>query len=295
MEQQQTQKNLQIETPEFWEEAWKQAREKLLSGRNRRTLQESVKYWNQRAGNFGKNVLGEGGKKRVKRVFDWLENQGVDFENMKVLDIGAGPGAFALAFAQKAKEVVALEPAEAMNAFLKKRAAQNGLKNIRIIQETWEEVDLEKHNLKQEFELVFASMSPGINNGETLDKALSCAKQYCFISGFAGKRKNDVLSALWQLMFGEDVPDQTGNIIYLLNLLYAKGYDLNFEVWEERITLESTLDEAVRGIQADLQKYGVEEHLRNDPRIHQFVEDKLAEGIFRQETISRQGQILVRL
>jgi SAM-dependent methyltransferase len=295
MEQKFTQAKPPIETPKFWEEAWKRSKEEFQQGRKKRSLRESVNFWNQRAENFGKNVLGENGKKRVSRVFNWLESQGVEIDNMKVLDIGAGPGAFTLAFAERAQEVVALEPATAMTAFIKKQVAQKEIKNIRIIEETWEEVDLKKHNLEQHFDLVFASMSPGVNNRETLDKALSCAKQYCFISSFAGKRRNDALSELWQIMFGENVPDRTGNIIYIFNLLYARGFDLSFKVWEEKVTMENTVEEAVLRLERDLQKYDIEGYSENDPRIKQFVEERVINGVFRQEITSRLGQILVRL
>ncbi|MGI5876388.1 MAG: class I SAM-dependent methyltransferase, partial [Dethiobacteria bacterium] len=103
------------------------------------------------------------------------------------------------------------------------------------------------------------------------------------------------LSELWQIMFGENVPDRTGNIIYIFNLLYARGFDLSFKVWEENVTMENTVEEAVLGLERDLQKYDIEGYSENDPRIKQFVEERVINGVFRQEITSRLGQILVRL
>lgn len=95
---------IQLESPAFWEEAWGKAREESIFRRKRKSLKDTVDYWNRRAESFEKNVMGEKGSKRVMRVLKWLESQGVILDNIKVLDIGAGPGPFALAFAEKARK-----------------------------------------------------------------------------------------------------------------------------------------------------------------------------------------------
>ncbi|PKM83939.1 MAG: class I SAM-dependent methyltransferase [Firmicutes bacterium HGW-Firmicutes-13] len=295
LKKEQVQIHLRFKDPVFWEDAWEKAREESLFRRKRKSLKDAVNFWNQRAENFEKNVMGEKGKKRVERVINWLENQGVNLENIKVLDIGAGPGAFVLAFAGRIKEVVALEPAEAMVAFLKEQIELNNLNNIRVIQDTWEEVDVQENNLNKEFDLVFASMSPGINNWETINKALGCSKKYCFISNFAGKKHSDALSKLWKTLYGEEIPAWPGDIVYILNLLYARGFQMSFEVWDERRKLESSLDEAVSGLKEELHLYGVEDLLIDDEQIIKFVEERVINGIFSQEHTTRLGQILIKL
>lgn len=294
MKKEQAQINMQIETPEFWEEAWEKAREEAFVRRKRKSLQESVERWNKKAESFKKNIGGERGKKRVERVFTWLEKQGVNFDGISVLDIGAGPGVFAMGFAGRVKEVVALEPAGAMVAFLKEQIALNNIDNIRVIEDTWEEVDLKKHNLKQQFDLVFASMTPGINNWGTIDKALSCAKKYCFISGFAGKRQNNALSELWQTLYGETIPAWPGGMIYYLNLLYTRGFQMSVDIWEEGQKLENDPEEAVSVLKEELINYGIEE-LPPDGQIREFVHERMDNGIFRQEYWSRMGQTLIKL
>jgi SAM-dependent methyltransferase len=286
--------NMQIETPEFWENEWEKAREEAFFRRKRKSLKESVELWNKRAERFSKNVGGERGKKRVERVFTWLEKQGVNFDGLRVLDIGAGPGVFARGFAGRVKEVVALEPAGAMVAFLKEQIELNNIDNIRVIQDTWQEVDLEKHNLKQQFDLVFASMTPGVNNWETIDKALSCAKKYCFISGFARRRHSNALSELWQALYGETIPSRPVGMIYYLNLLYTKGFSMSVEIWEESRELESEPEEAVSALKEELKHYGLEE-LPPDEQIRAFVHERMENGIFRQEYWSRMGQVLIKL
>jgi len=103
-----------LKDPLFWETAWKKEVENSHLRRGRKTLQDAVNFWNKRADNFQKNVMGKQGDKRANRVLAWLDRQGVELAGKDVLDIGAGPGAFSLAFAQRCRSVVALEPAEEM-------------------------------------------------------------------------------------------------------------------------------------------------------------------------------------
>lgn len=190
--------------------------------------------------------------------------------------------------------MVALEPAEAMTDFLLKEMKAHGVENIRIIQETWEEVNIEEQKFTGEFDLVFASMSPGINNWETIQKALECSSKYCFISNFAGKRQSDALVNFWYTLFGEEIPEWPGDIIFILNLLYARGFQLSFEVWEERRKAENTLEEAVFGLLEELQHYGIEE-FPPEEKVKEFVEKNAVNGVFHQDFVTRLGQILIKL
>ncbi len=57
------------------------------------------------------------------------------------LDIGAGGGRYALALALRAKEVVCVEPSDAMLGVLREVMAEYAVANIRAIQSTWPMVD----------------------------------------------------------------------------------------------------------------------------------------------------------
>ena len=283
-----------LTTPEFWEEAWKQAVEESIFKKKRKTLQDTVDFWNRRADNFTENVMGEQGKNRVKQVIQWLETQGVKLEGANVLDIGAGPGPFALAFAERAKQVVALEPAENMVSFLKEKIQKEGISNIEVIQDTWEEINLEDKGLEGKFDLVFASMSPGINNWETIQKVLQCSKKYCYISQFAGRRQSSIMEELWQEVFEEKIPNWPAHVIFILNLLYARGYQLDFKVWEDRRQVEVAVEEAVPFFLNELQIFGREEPYPED-KVRQFLESRAQNGKLSHQMVSRLGKVLVRL
>ncbi len=283
----------QLKDPLFWEKAWQDDRESSLFRRGRKTLRDTVDFWNKRANKFQKNVMGKKGDKRVNRVLDWLERQGVNLAGMDVLDIGAGPGAFTLALAQHCRSVVALEPAEAMVEYLKGEIENSGCENVRVIQETWEEVDLDHEGLTGAFDLVIASMSPGINNLETIQKALDCSKAYFYYSSFAGRRESDQLKKLYPLLFGENLPPWPGQVIFVQNLLYAMGLQFSFEVWEERSSVALAMEEAVDNFREELRIYGKDPSLFRN-KLEEFVKANAKDGFLHQENVTRLGQTLVK-
>lgn len=283
-----------LKDPVFWEKAWSKDQENHLFHRGRQTLKDTVNFWNRRADNFQKNVMGKKGDKRVNRVLNWLEKQGVELAGKRILDIGAGPGAFALAMAQHCREVVAIEPAEAMVEYLQAQIKSSGLANVRVIQETWEEVDLNKEELTGAFDLVFASMSPGINNLETIQKALACCKEYFYYSSFAGRRGSDLLEKLWPYLYNATLPPWPGQVIFVLNLLYILEHQLTFEVWEERSSLRLSPDEAAAIFIEELHIHGKEPPYPEE-KLADFVKTNARDGLLHQENVTRLGQILVKV
>ena len=61
--------------------------------------------------------------------------------NIRVLDIGAGPGTLAIPLSPLVKDITAVEPGAGMVEILRKRAEQENLRNITCVQKTWEEID----------------------------------------------------------------------------------------------------------------------------------------------------------
>jgi SAM-dependent methyltransferase len=75
-----------------------------------------------------------------------------------VLDIGAGPGTLAIPLAPLVKEITAVEPGAGMVEILKKRAEQQGIRNITCVQKTWEDIELSR-DLAGPYDIVIASLS----------------------------------------------------------------------------------------------------------------------------------------
>jgi SAM-dependent methyltransferase len=191
------------------------------------------------AADFAKNTSGEKKEKERQETLQKLIRHNALWPGAKVLDIGAGPGSWALPLAETAGEVTALEPADGMVAILKSRIADTGTKNIIIDQNTWQSVAIEEKGWQNRFDLVFASMTPGIDGPSALRKMMTASRGSCYLSAFSGSGWRGQYSELWQTFFNEPMGEQPNDIIYPFNLVYAMGYRPHLEFsWWDRDYLE---------------------------------------------------------
>ncbi|MBU7005847.1 class I SAM-dependent methyltransferase [Phosphitispora fastidiosa] len=200
----------------YWVTAW----EKASDYQTRR----KIEMWNNRAESYAKNTVKGENSSRQRAVFEFLGSSGVRVTGAKILDVGCGPGNYAVPLAMEAEHVWALEPASRMLEILRKRVSDQGIGNITCINRPWEDIDIEREGWNGKFDLVFASMTPGVNDQETLDKVVRASKGYCYVSKFAGPRRNNLQEKLWQQVFGGIRADTSMDIIYPLNIVYAMGY-----------------------------------------------------------------------
>lgn len=286
---------LPTESPEFWNNLWEEAqRRSPVRNRRRRTETEMIEMWNNRAKEFAEFAKNDRGQKRRQAVLDFLEQEGALQEGFRVLDIGAGPGNFAIPVARIASQVTALEPASEMVKILQKRAAAEHLENISIMQRTWQEVDVEEEGLIGQFDLVFASMTPGIQDPETLEKMIKASRGYCYLSGFSGHRWGEAYRELWQLFYGEDIGDNPGDIIYPFGLLYSMGYRPNLRFSSHRWVHEHPVEEATKNILQFFENY-MDISAGTRKEIEDYVVNHAENGTFRQEVNGCSGMMLWRV
>lgn len=280
---------------EFWVKLWQDARENSpLTRRRCRSEKEMVENWNRRARWFAWRTGDDKGQQRRKAVLDILKREGVIGPEVKVLDIGAGPGNYAIPMARLCKQVTALEPAAEMVKILEDRARTERIENITIIQRTWQEVEVEKDGLAGQFDLVFASMTPGVRDPESVQKMLAASRKFCYLSAFSGQRWGQAYRDLWQRFFGEDIGDNPGDIIYPFGLLYAMGYrpSLNF------LTINRVDEEPIEKAIENLSRF-FWNYMDITPEVKQTIEHYVKEhaenGVFRQETTFSIGMMLWRV
>lgn len=95
-----------------------------------------AEFWDRRARRFASRVAGTAGRDpflaRVRRRVGSATT---------VVDVGAGPGRFALALAPRAHEVIAVDPSREMLSLLRSEARRLGVGNVRTVTGRWEEVE----------------------------------------------------------------------------------------------------------------------------------------------------------
>nr|WP_282706893.1 class I SAM-dependent methyltransferase [Natroniella acetigena] len=246
-------------------------------------------YWNGLAERFARWTEKERTKRRVDKVLNFLKDSNVLENKGKVLDIGAGPGTFTIPVAPSFSQITALEPASAMVDKLQEIAAEEGIDNIDYLTEKWE--NLEEEELVNTFDLVFASLTPGVNDVATLEKMINYSKEWCFLCQFAGRRKSLAREQLWELIFEEEMPSSGVDIMYPLNYLYTSGYSPRFEVWVDEWKEESTVEEAMTNLSRYFKLY-----IEVDDEVKKIISNYVTENsegeIFYEEFKVRLGMIL---
>ncbi|KUO50231.1 MAG: hypothetical protein APF76_10995 [Desulfitibacter sp. BRH_c19] len=286
---------IDISKVDLWEDLWEKARRNSNSKGGVSGYQEyPVKKWNKRATSYAKQTQGKTMNRRWISVRNFLEKSGIDLEDirgMKILDIGAGPGNFAIPFAEMGANVWALDPAEKMIDILEKEMTKDKITNIQTLTEKWEDINLQAMGWKKYFDFVFASMSPGINNRETIQKMIEASKGYCYLSSFAGAREYPLQEKIAKEILGENYKTYSPNIIYPFNLLYAMGYLPNISFEESNSQREVDLGDIFVEIISHIGMY-TEIDTKTENRVKQFLLDKANDGKIIKKTQSRIGMML---
>jgi len=284
--------------PEPWKRLWLEAKKQSpVNRRERRGEPAEIERWNLRASSYAAHSESEESRTRRKQILAWLQKEGALNPGIRVLDIGAGPGNFAIPLSRKVAEVAALEPAEGMVSILGQRIEDEGIENIRVVQNSWEDVDLGAEGWKGAFDLVFASMSPGVGSPDMLEKMINASRAFCYLSGWSGGRWGKwgrAQSELWPLIFGEELGDYPSDILYPFGLLYALGYRPRLRFFQPRVHLEMSAEEAIEGLADHFNRY-VEGGPDIRKTITSYVQRNSRGGTFRQASTTCQGFMLWRV
>ena len=222
----------------FWESEWQTVIDgsKTASPAKKRDPGQ-MKRWNKMAKDFAVRTDKQKATQRRDETIQLLVEKKILTPTTRVLDIGAGPGSWTLPMAGLCAHVTALEPARAMTDIIGARMEAENVSNITIDPHTWQEVDLKESRFEGAFDLVFASMTPGIDGPGTLKKMIGASRGFCYMSGFSGPGMHQQFAPLWEKLLGAPMPPQTHDIIYPFNLLYAMGFrpDISFSWWDREI------------------------------------------------------------
>jgi len=220
-----------------WLALWK---ELALAQRSQREAGDSFAN-RERAREF------EAGSRRKSR-----EKKNVFLESVKrdlkpdetVLDIGGGTGRLAVPLAKVAKKVTVVEPAKAMSDILLEKAREEGLKNITIVQKTWEEAEVEPHDVA----VCAHAMYGSTDFAGFVHKMEKSARRRCYLS-LRLIPPNGIMAEISRHVYGNS--NDSPNFIIAYNALYSMGILASVLVEEDAFQwtspdIESALDMAKR-------------------------------------------------
>lgn len=286
--------------PSVWEQAWQN--DSFTAVKQMRAAgMDPAHSFDHKAAEFNQQVFSEGGKQRTKRILNWIQGQDVNFENASILDIGAASGGFSIPFAERGGVVTSVEPCAPLLDLLKENADTLTSGSVTIFDEEFQDIDIEAKGWKQAFDLVFVSMCPVLVDWASVEKILSCARQFCYISSTAGPREHSLMNEVLPLLSDHNQPikpqirHQSSDMGYLLHLLYLKGYAYESIITHEMKTVEMSKQDALEHVIMMLGLHQVDIRPDAEQVISNYLDQQYPSGTVTMEQGGRFGKVLIRL
>lgn len=199
-----------------WEKLWKNGFE---YNRNMERKEPGIEYWDERADDYCDGATSNN-YEYGRMVLGVLNRYAVIDSNSKVLEIGPGPGTFAIPFGKKVKKVTVVEPSQGMIKYLKQNARKEGVSNIEIINEKWQDVYIPE--LEKKFDLVICSHVLWFFKDvwKQLERMEKASKGYCCVVQGTGRNKG--LDDLWNMVVGDLKRPNWSNYNLIFNILYNR-------------------------------------------------------------------------
>lgn len=276
-----------------WEKAWKEESDLRLDRLKRNGI-DPTRSFDQKAKMFNEQSFSEEGRERSRRIMNWLEGQGVQFQNASILDIGAASGVFTVPFAERGARITAVETSPPLVELLQENTSKFA-EQVNIVPLPFEEIDVVSQGWRNEFDLVFVSMSPVVHNWESVEKLLQCARQYCYISMPVVPSEHSLVKEIWPLVTGQPYQAKLTEMGYLLHLLYLKDYAYETLITREVKTTELSREAAFQQAVTWLGHHRLPADERNRSIISDYLDQAYPSGKVVIQEGGRYGKVLVRL
>ncbi len=179
--------------------------------------------WDRRSARYAKDAPEDAKKQRIARVLEFLEGAGFYPEGATVLDIGCGPGTLSPPLARAGADVTALDISAGMLDRLRETAEREGL-HINPIRCSWWSADIDELGFREGFDLVIASMTPGVRDVETFDRMMACSRKFCYCSGFVQWGMDRAHREIHTEILREEIGSHGPGMLYPFTYLYVRGY-----------------------------------------------------------------------
>lgn len=251
--------------------------------------------FNSKAQKFNEQSFNEEGRRRSARIVNWLASRGVTFEGASVLDVGAASGVFTVPFAEHGAKVTAFESSPPQVELLKENTARFTENKVEIVSGEFEKIDIEEKGWNEAFELVFVSMCPVVHDWDSVERILSCARKFVYISMPVSSAENSLVDEVVPLITGEKFQPNITEMGYLLHLLCLKGYAYETLVTRELKTTEFTSEEALEHTMMWLRHHNLPADERSRDIVQQHIQQNYPTDLVQIHEGGRFGKVLIRL
>jgi SAM-dependent methyltransferase len=238
-------------------------------------------YWDQMAETYGTHD--DIDSDFVKKVTGFLLREGILKKDDAVLDVGCGPGTHALDLAKHVASMTCLDSSPAMLRSLHERRVRTGQNNIQGLLGRWE--DLAEG---PQYDLVFSSFCPALNNQEMLLKMERFSRRHCCYIAISDSLRSQTTYDLWDRL-GEPHFSNVGyDIVYPFNLLYDLERGPSLKVFQIASTYCAPVEHMVQN-QLSYFRMFMEVDAPVESIIRAYVEEGANGGQYRRENVRRFG------
>ena len=205
-----------------------------------------------------------------KQTFKYLQDLKITFQNKSIVDIGCGTGVWTLHLAKEAKEILALDSANAMLEILQEDAKKLNFNNIKcenLSFQTWMQ-----DNSNAQFDFAFLSMSPALKDAKDYEDFLNLAPVKIYL-GWADYRKSDFLDPIFKHFNTEFKGFYKKD---LENYLLENGIKFHKLIFDETRIVERKKDESLENALWHLNMNGIQ---ANKQDLEAFIKDGIKETI----------------
>ncbi len=228
-------------TPQFWRE-YVDSRSRSL-GRQRKKIATGSK-WDKMAKRYHSFEEDEDFRAEQEWIIQKMQRRRMLGGDIELLDVACGPGTHCFSFAKSCRRVVAVDVSEKMIEQVVEKQRRSGVENLNVICQ-----DFYSFEPGETYDTVFVSMSPILNELESVDRLLALSRRNLALVYWAGVRENPLFERCYRLVYGHEYQWDALDITVIFNYLVALGYSPEIcylhPVWKRQDTLDNTVEHII--------------------------------------------------
>jgi len=251
--------NLKVElSPQFWRD-YAATRKNSLP----RKKVTAAKKWDQMAKRYQNFADDKDFTAELEWMKEGLLKRGMLGPEIEIIDVSCGPGTHCFDFAKLCRKVTAVDVSEKMIEQVLLRKSEDRVDNLTVVCRDF--YDFTAPNL---YDTVFVSMSPILNDLDSIDRLLDMSRRYLALTYWAGVRENPLYQRCYHLIYNSEYQFDALDLTVVFNYLNALGFSPEISythpVWKRRETLENTVSYMIWHLEfyrklSDLEKESVKE------------------------------------
>jgi SAM-dependent methyltransferase len=201
-------------------------------------------FWDSASVSYDEGI-DDNARVSLGKIIETFHRNDIIEPGIRILDIGCGTGELALALAHEGADVTAMDFSEGMLKCLDEKLSPELRKKVTLVKADWQNIDLTARNWIKLFDLAVASMTPALRDPDALFRMQEVSNGWCFLKGWAQRRRNMILEGLWPRVMKEPRDEREPELLFQFNLLFAQGYFPLVSFEEIRREKDIPLSEAI--------------------------------------------------